>query len=118
KIQDKTDIQHLLHAVENGGMATTVRILPNIETARGLRLAGEIAADQRVCGLQLGLADLFEPLGIARYDPDNVRPMMLAVRLAAGENAKYAVDAAYADIKNLDGFRAEALLARSLGFIG
>jgi citrate lyase subunit beta/citryl-CoA lyase len=68
--------------------------------------------------LQLGLGDLFEPLGIGRREPQAVVQAMLAVRLAAGEAGVFAYDAAFADIADPDGFSAEALQARRLGFIG
>ncbi len=99
--------------------ARPIGILANIESPRGLRLAAEIAcADLRVAGLQIGIADLFEPLGIDRTDATAVHQVKLAVRLAAGEVGLWACDAAYAAIKDLDGFRAEALAARRLGYIG
>ena len=51
---------------------------------------------------QLGLADLFEPLGIERYQPDTLRAVMLSLRLAAGCAGKYAMDAAYARVRDAD----------------
>lgn len=93
--------------------------LVTVETPRALACAAELAgAHPRVAGLQLGLADLFEPLGIDRYQPETLRAVMLALRLGAGCAGKYAMDAAYARVRDADGFRAEAQLARSLGFLG
>ena len=87
--------------------------------AAGLRLAAEIAAaDPRVAGLQIGFADLFEPLGIDRRDAAAVQQVQLAVRLAAGEAGVLAYDAAFADVNDAEGFRREAEVARRLGFIG
>ena len=101
------------------GVARPIGILVNIESPRGLRCAAEIAAAHpRVAGLQLGFGDLFEPLAIDRADAAAVHHVQLAVRLAAGEAGVWACDAAYATIKNPDGYRAEALAARRLGFIG
>jgi citrate lyase subunit beta / citryl-CoA lyase len=96
-----------------------IRILANIESPRGLRLAAEIAsAHARVVGLQLGLGDLFEPFGIDRTDALAVHGMQLAVRLAAAEAGVWACDTAYAAVKDPDGFTREAEAARRLGFIG
>ncbi|KRC85715.1 citryl-CoA lyase [Achromobacter sp. Root83] len=93
--------------------------LITVETPRALARAAELAdAHPRVAGLQLGLADLFEPLGISRYEPETLRAVMLSLRLGAGCAGKYAMDAAYARVRDADGFRAEARLARSLGFLG
>ncbi len=94
-------------------------LLVTVETPQALACAAELAAAHpRVAGLQLGLADLFEPLGIDRYQPETLRAVMLALRLGAGCAGKYAMDAAYARVRDGEGFRAEAQLARSLGFLG
>lgn len=94
-------------------------LLVTVETPLALARAAELAAAHpRVAGLQLGLADLFEPLGIDRYQPETLRAVMLALRLGAGAAGKYAMDAAYARVRDGEGFQAEAQLARSLGFLG
>lgn len=101
------------------GLPRPIGILANIESPRGLRHAGEIAgAHSRLAGLQLGFGDLFEPLGIDRGDAAAVHHVQLAVRLAAGEAGIWACDAAYAAVKNPDGYRAEALAAKRLGYVG
>jgi len=101
------------------GLTRPIGILANIESPLGLRLASEIAnADPRVAGLQLGFADLFEPLGIDRNDAAAVHQIQLAMRLAAGEAGIWTCDAAYGEIKNLEGYRAEALAAKRLGYVG
>jgi len=101
------------------GVTQQVRLLLNIESPRALRLAADLAAaDPRVAGLQLGLGDLFEPLGIARREPSAVKQAMFTLRLAAGEAGVFAYDSAFADIRDADGFQAEAQLARRLGFLG
>jgi len=41
-----------------------------------------------------------------------------SIRLAAGEAARFAFDGAWPDLADDDGFRAEAELARSLGYPG
>jgi len=96
-----------------------IALLANIETPHALRAAADIATShERVCGLQLGLGDLFEPLGIRRYDAANVHAVMFELRMAAAAGGVYAYDAAYADAANVEGYRAEAQLARGLGFLG
>ncbi|MCD0506095.1 HpcH/HpaI aldolase/citrate lyase family protein, partial [Bordetella petrii] len=76
------------------------------------------AADPRVAGLQLGLGDLFEPMGVARREPAAIQQAMFALRLAAAEAGVFAYDSAFADIRDSEGFQAEAALARRLGFLG
>jgi len=105
--------------MESSGASALAGLLVNIESARGLRHAAQIAAAHpRVRGLQLGLGDLFEPLGIDRYDPANVHAAMFALRLAAGEAGVWCLDGARADVADETGYLAEARMARSLGFIG
>lgn len=99
--------------------ARPVGLLVNIESAAALQRAACIgAAHPRVAGLQLGLADLYEPLGIARHDPANVHATLHTLRMAAATAGVPAYDGAYPDLADLEGFRAEALMARRLGFAG
>jgi crotonobetainyl-CoA:carnitine CoA-transferase CaiB-like acyl-CoA transferase/citrate lyase beta subunit len=109
----------LARAESLNGVARAVRVLANIESPLGLRRAAEIgAADPRVAGLQLGFADLFEANGIARRDASNVHAAMFALRMAAAEAGVFAYDSAFPDIKDADGFRAEAGMSKRLGFWG
>jgi len=106
-------------AERENGVSRPVRLLLNVETPRALRQAASLAsADARVMGLQVGLGDLFEPLGIARRESGIVQQVLLAVRMAAGEAGVDAYDGAFADVQDPDGYLAEAQLARSLGFAG
>jgi citrate lyase subunit beta/citryl-CoA lyase len=123
KPDSAADVRAAVEAIERAeranGVTQPVRLLVNIETPRALRIAHELAgAHPRVAGLQLGLGDLFEPLGIGRREPQAVVHAMLALRLAAGEAGVFAYDAAFADIRDSEGFSAEARQARALGFIG
>lgn len=94
-------------------------LLVNIETPRGLRLAAQLAAAHpRVRGLQLGLGDLFEALGMDRDDHAAVHAVQLAVRMAAGETGAFAWDSAHPDLQQPECFMAEARMARRLGYCG
>lgn len=117
---DVRDTVAALQAAEAAaGGLPPLALLVNIESARALLQAAAIgAADARVAGLQLGLADLYEPLGIERSDRANVHATLHALRLAAGAAGVPAYDGAYPDLADLDGYRAEALMARRLGFAG
>ena len=123
KVESAADVHKAARALarleKERGLPRPIGLLANIESPRGLRLAAEIAAaDPRVAGLQIGFGDLFEPLGIDRTDAAAVHQVQLAVRLAAGDAGLWACDAAYGAIKDLDGFRTEALAAKRLGYIG
>ncbi|MBR7977241.1 CoA ester lyase [Burkholderia vietnamiensis] len=109
-----------LEAAERAnGVSAPIGLLLNVESPRALRMAAELAgAHPRVAGLQLGLGDLFEPLGIARLDTSAIQQAMFALRIAAGEAGVFAYDTAFANIRDADRFRAEAQMARAFGFIG
>jgi len=105
--------------MDSADASASAGLLVNIESAKGLRHAAQIAAAHpRVRGLQLGLGDLFEPLGIDRYDSANVHAAMFALRLAASEAGVWCLDGARADVADEAGYLAEARMARSLGFVG
>ena len=96
-----------------------VGILANIESPKALRLAAEIAtASRKVVGLQIGYADLLEPLNVSRYTASVIESMLLTVRIAAGEAGIWAYDGAYPNIADGDGYRREAETARRLGYLG
>lgn len=101
------------------GISLPITILATIESPKGLRNAAAIgAASPRVIGLQLGLADLLEPLGIDRKDPWTLHQIRLHLRLAAGEAGVAAYDSAFARVNDPEGFATEARGARQLGYAG
>lgn len=109
----------LERAAAANGVKSPIGLLVNVETPAGLRRAAEMAAaDHRVAGLQIGYLDLFEPQGIERQDERAVHAVMFAVRLAAAEAGVAAYDGAFAEVKDADGFRREAGMARRLGYSG
>ncbi len=109
----------LVRSEAANGVGAPIALLANIETANALRNAAKIgAAHPRVAGLQLGYADLFEPLGIERMDAANVHAAMFSMRVAAGTAGVFAFDGAYPNVSDAVGYRAEAEVARRLGFRG
>ncbi len=101
------------------GITKPIGVLANIETPRAFRSALEIArADQRIVGLQLGLADMLEPLGIDRYNLPVILHFQVGMRLAAGEAGVFAYDTAFANVKDSAALKREAESARSLGYLG
>ena len=111
--------QRIAEAADANGVAQAPGLLLNIETPRALRCAAELAGSHAsVAGLQMGLGDLFEPFGVNRREPAAIAQVLLAVRMAAAEAGIYAYDGAFADIRDSDGFSAEARLSRGLGFLG
>lgn len=118
KIEDGPELRAAADTIADATPGQRSRLLITIETPRALARAAEIAcAHPSVVGLQVGLNDLFAPLGIARR-PGHVHAALWAIRMAAGEAGCFAYDGAWPDIDDEEGFRAEAEMARSLGFLG
>jgi len=123
KVEDPSEITDAVTRLaaheKKHNLKNTIGILATIESARGLRLAASIgAADARVVGLQLGLADMFEPLGIRQDDGVAAHQVRLQFRLVAGERGIPCFDSAFAKFKDEEGFMREAAAARGLGFAG
>ncbi|MGO4764227.1 CoA ester lyase [Cupriavidus sp. 2KB_3] len=126
KPESADDVRRAATAIEQAERANgfgdgdvKVGLLLNIETPRALRLAAELAgAHPRVAGLQLGLGDLFEPAGVHRRNTAAIASAMFAVRMAAAEANVYAYDTVFANIRDTEGFRAEAEMSRQMGFLG
>lgn len=113
------EVGERLDALERSQGRHMPGLLVNIETPRGLRLAAQLAAAHpRVRGLQLGLGDLFEALGMDRDDHAAVHAVQLAVRMSAGEAGAFAWDSAHPDLQQPERFMAEARMARRLGYCG
>ncbi|MEZ5909387.1 MAG: CoA ester lyase [Hyphomicrobiaceae bacterium] len=95
-----------------------VKILVNIESPKGWRLAHELAtASPRVMGLQLGLGDLFAPHGITRTE-STMAAVRLAMKMAAAEARVPAYDTANANVADKAGLEADARAGRLMGYAG
>lgn len=119
-------VQEVLKAVQTlekmekeFSIAKQIPILVNIESPKGLRLASELAQSHpRVMGLQIGYGDLFAPLSIDRTNQAAIDHVMFSIRMAAGEANILAIDGAYTNVANIDGFKDEAAKAKMYGFLG
>jgi citrate lyase subunit beta/citryl-CoA lyase len=123
KVESAEDIwraEESIVALELERAITTPRgILPTVESPRGLRLAAEIArASARVIGLQMGFADLLEPMGIARDNAFARDQIRLMLQLAAAEADLDCYDSAFPDFRNLTAYQHQLDAARALGFAG
>jgi citrate lyase subunit beta/citryl-CoA lyase len=123
KVEDPSEITEAVSALlaleKKRNLKNPIAILAAIESPRGLRLAESIAtADARVVGLQFGLADLFEPLGIQQSDMAAAHHVRLRLRLSAGDAGIPCFDSAFSNFKDAEGFMREAQMARDLGFAG
>jgi citrate lyase subunit beta/citryl-CoA lyase len=103
-----------------GDAAGAIGIQALVETARGLRRAGEIAAaSPRVQSLILGYADLAASLGRgADLPPERWLYAQETVLVAARDAGIEAIDGPYLAIRDEPGLRAWADHVRALGFDG
>ena len=125
KISGADDIRRLDEAIgeleEEAGLPKgIVKLLPLIETARGVEESFSIAsASRRVTGLFLGAEDLTADLKCARTrDGDEIayaRGRLVCAARAAGIEV---YDTPFADVEDMEGLQNDARLARSLGFSG
>jgi citrate lyase subunit beta/citryl-CoA lyase len=115
-----TEAAEALQSLEKQrGVERPIAILPTIESSRGLQFAGAIAAaDLRVIGIQLGLADLLQSLGIQHNDPYAAHHVRLQLRLQVASSGLPCFDSAFNSVADLDGFKQDSRVARSLGFSG
>jgi citrate lyase beta subunit len=113
-------VDELLTKIEYArGITYPIALLITIESARGLRCASKLAqSSPRIIGLQLGFADLFEPIGITSTNAFARNHVRLMLRLAAAEESIDCYESAYPFFRDEPGFVAQLKDARSLGFVG
>lgn len=102
------------------GLPHGVGVYPILESAAGIEHAAEIAASPRVVRLCFGATDFLADIG-ARGDahgPATVyaRSRMVVASRVAGIGAP--VDSVHTSLRDLDGLRSGAVLAREMGFFG
>ena len=93
-------------------------LLPLIETALGLTRIEEVVRSDGVVGVSYGAGDFAVSVGgdIRAYARNvYVKTRIVTVAAAYGVDA---IDRVYFDLEDVDGFRAESLEARGLGYVG
>ena len=103
-----------------GAQKGSTRIMASLETAIGVLNAREIAcASPRLIGISLGAEDFVTDLKTTRSPHGTellfARSSIVLAARAAGINA---IDTAYTDVDNDEGFLQETLLIKQLGFDG
>jgi len=93
-------------------------IIPIVETAKGLMKLEDVARSDGVVALTYGAADYASSVGgsVAAYTGSEVIKTLLVA--AAASYGVEALDNVFFDLDDLDGFRAQAMAARSLGYAG
>lgn len=117
----KTVSDYIGTVEEKHGIAPgTVRLLPLIETAKGIENVGAIAAcDGRISAIFLGAEDLTADMRCKRTpgggEISYARSRVVIAARAAGVEP---IDTPFTDIGDDEGIKNDALLAKSLGFSG
>ena len=120
KIDGASDIAEVERRLEAGGAPPSTRIWAMLETPAGIFAAREIAtASERLTVLVMGTNDIAKELH-AEQIPGR-QPLQHALGtclLAARLAGKVILDGVYNDIKDAEGFEAECLQGRAMGFDG
>ncbi|MGZ4758700.1 MAG: HpcH/HpaI aldolase/citrate lyase family protein, partial [Acidimicrobiales bacterium] len=120
KINSAADVAAVEKALEAGGAPDHTRIWAMLETPVAILHAEEIAtSSERLAVLVLGTNDLAKELH-AEHVPGR-QPLLFGLSqclLAARLAGKVILDGVYNDIKDPDGFLAECVQGRQLGFDG
>jgi citrate lyase subunit beta/citryl-CoA lyase len=109
----------VLEAVHGLSLGQT-RLLPMIESARGVVNASAIAScHPRVCGVGFGAEDYTADLGVVRTrQGEEIGYPRAAVSVAAHAAHVEALDGIFADFRDAEGLRADTAAARRLGYTG
>jgi len=96
-----------------------LRIIPMIESARGVLNAAAIARGPRVGAVGFGGEDYTADIGVARTrEGGELHFARAAVSVAAHAAGVEPLDGIYADFRDLEGLRADTISARTLGYAG
>jgi citrate lyase subunit beta / citryl-CoA lyase len=120
KINSVDDIRTVERALEEGGAPDTTKVWAMLETPSGILSAVDIcSSSERLAVLVMGTNDIAKELH-AEQIPGR-QPLLHALQtclLAARFAGKVILDGVYNDIKNAEGFEAECVQGRQLGFDG
>lgn len=100
---------------------SATQVLALVETAQGiLNLNSVASANNRIAALCFGHADFSQNMGLSKPDPSSgvVLHARCSVAIAARAHDLSPVDTVYLDVRNQDGFRADATFGMQLGFAG
>jgi len=116
KIESAAEV--LIYDSYLSGVGASCLLMPLIESARGLLLAGEISSSsQRITALVFGGGDLAVDLG-CRFSWESLLPYRAGLVLAAAASGIPVIDVPYISVRDEAGLRQEARAARDIGMTG
>jgi len=121
KVNSAAEVLQLVGELEDAGAPQTTALWAMVETPIALLQAGEIAAaHDRLTVIVMGTNDVVNEtygLHVPGRNPVVLTSLSIAL-LAARAAGKVILDGVYNDVKNLEGFEAEARQGREMGFDG
>jgi citrate lyase subunit beta/citryl-CoA lyase len=119
KVSNVDALRRVSDALDAAGAPRSMRIWAMVETPEAIYNARQIAAFDRVAVLVMGTNDLAKELR-AQLVPGRspLLPHLAAAVLAARAEGKIILDGVYNDVRDADGYAAEALQGFEMGFDG
>ena len=119
KVSSVAYLEHISAALGRAGAPATTKIWAMVETPEAIFNVRAIAAFPRVAALVIGTNDLAKELR-AQLIPGRAPLMshLATALLAAREASKVILDGVYNDVRNAEGFEAEAQQGFDMGFDG
>jgi len=117
-LDDVNMVDEEMSLIENEEGIEPRKLVPIIETVRGLKNAREIATHPRVVALAWGGEDLTADLGIPRKKAMILDYVRAEIVLAAKAEKKQALDTVFSNVRDMDSLYQYAQRARYMGFDG
>ena len=100
------------------GRRTGKKLIPIVETANGLMTIEAVAKSKKVVAITYGAGDYASSVGGSVEAYLGNTTIKTTIVAAARANGVEPIDNVFFDLENSEGFKAEALTSRSLGFVG
>lgn len=119
--QDIITLDRRMNEIEeiSGLPKCSISIIPILETAMGVWNGYEILSScSRIIGVTFGAEDFTRDMGMSPQGRMNLSWVKIFVKLQAAAAKVAAFDGSYSNFNDLEGLRAEAIIARSWGYEG
>lgn len=112
-------IERYISVLERKRRLKPVDLMASIESAEGVVNSYQIASSKRVSALVFGVFDLLNDLGVEyTKQAEGARYARAKIPVDARAAGKYALDAIWQDLGDLQGLEQDCTVARSLGYAG
>ena len=126
KVDDENEVIDIIRFIsiledERGIKNGSIKLMPSIETAKGVVNAYSIAkADQRVNALIFGVFDFLYDMGLDYAENDGIEYVYARAKIPVDAKAAgvAAIDAIWQNVDNTNGLMKDARVAKRLGYSG